>query len=178
MHGASLQSSVWSQASRLVAGCSGGTADTDGTLLCSNSTARRANAGGQLRSRAAHRVVYHVCEGSKANPRPAGCPILDLAAALAYLDHAAAPGACGCPRRVLSPGMVSLGFESSRGDRSTLDGSDGMAQSVKKLLKQALVQLPDDATVEEAMERLLFLSKIEVGIAEADAGKTLSHEEV
>jgi predicted transcriptional regulator len=74
--------------------------------------------------------------------------------------------------------MVSLGFESSRGDRSTLDGSDGMAQSVKKLLKQALDQLPDDATVEEAMERLLFLSKIEVGIAEADAGKTLSHEEV
>jgi predicted transcriptional regulator len=53
-----------------------------------------------------------------------------------------------------------------------------MAQSVKKLLQQALDQLPDDATVEEAMERLLFLSKIEVGIAEADAGKTLSHEEV
>jgi len=33
-------------------------------------------------------------------------------------------------------------------------------------------------TVEQAMERLLFLAKIEQGIAEADAGKTLSHEEV
>src|SRR5687768_17155292 len=53
-----------------------------------------------------------------------------------------------------------------------------MAQSAKKLLKEALEKLPDDATVEEAMERLLFLAKIEQGIAEADSGKTLSHEEV
>ena len=53
-----------------------------------------------------------------------------------------------------------------------------MAQSAKKLLKDALDQLPDDATVEEAMERLLFLAKIEQGIVEADAGKTLNHEEV
>lgn len=37
---------------------------------------------------------------------------------------------------------------------------------------------PDDATVEEAMERPLFLSKIERGIADADAGKTLSSDEV
>ncbi len=53
-----------------------------------------------------------------------------------------------------------------------------MPQSAKKLLKEAVDNLPPDATVEEAMERLLFLSKIEQGIAEADAGKTLSHEEV
>lgn len=53
-----------------------------------------------------------------------------------------------------------------------------MAQSAKNLLKQAVDNLPADATVEEAMERLLFLAKIEQGIAEADAGKTLSHEEV
>jgi predicted transcriptional regulator len=32
--------------------------------------------------------------------------------------------------------------------------------------------------VEEAMERLLFLAKIEQGIAQADAGKTVAHEEV
>jgi hypothetical protein len=30
--------------------------------------------------------------------------------------------------------------------------------------------------VEEAMERLLFLSKIEQGLLEANTGKTLSHE--
>jgi predicted transcriptional regulator len=53
-----------------------------------------------------------------------------------------------------------------------------MPQSAKKLLKEAVEKLPEDATVEEAMERLLFLAKIEQGIAEADAGKTLSHEEV
>lgn len=53
-----------------------------------------------------------------------------------------------------------------------------MPRSAKKLLKEAVEQLPPDATVEEAMERLLFLAKIEQGIAEADAGKTVSHEEV
>ena len=53
-----------------------------------------------------------------------------------------------------------------------------MSGSGKKLKKQALESLPDDATVEEAMERLLFFSKIEHGLAEADAGKTLSSEKV
>jgi predicted transcriptional regulator len=53
-----------------------------------------------------------------------------------------------------------------------------MAQSAKKLLQEALDTLPEDATVEEAMERLLFLAKIEQGIAQADSGGTVSHEEV
>ena len=53
-----------------------------------------------------------------------------------------------------------------------------MPQSAKKLLKEAVDQLPANATVEEAMERLLFLAQIEQGLAEADAGKTVSHEEV
>jgi predicted transcriptional regulator len=53
-----------------------------------------------------------------------------------------------------------------------------MPESAKKLLKQAVENLPPDATVEEAMERLLFLAKIEQGIAQADTGKTVSHEDV
>jgi hypothetical protein len=53
-----------------------------------------------------------------------------------------------------------------------------MPQSAKKLLQEALDTLPDDATVEEAIERLLFLAKIEQGLAEVDAGRTMSHEEV
>lgn len=53
-----------------------------------------------------------------------------------------------------------------------------MAQSTKELLKQAVDDLPADATVEEAMERLLFLAKIQQGIAETDAGRTISHDEV
>jgi predicted transcriptional regulator len=54
-----------------------------------------------------------------------------------------------------------------------------MAQaSAKDLLKEAVDHLPADASVEDAMERLYFLSKIERGLADANAGNTLSHEEV
>lgn len=53
-----------------------------------------------------------------------------------------------------------------------------MPQSAKDLLKQTAENLPPNATVEEAMERLLFLARIEQGIAQADAGKTVAHEEV
>jgi predicted transcriptional regulator len=49
---------------------------------------------------------------------------------------------------------------------------------VKERILEALQQLPPNATFEDAMERLVFLSKIDRGIAEADQGKTLSHDEV
>lgn len=52
-----------------------------------------------------------------------------------------------------------------------------MAQSAKKLLRETLDKLPDDATLEEVIERLLFLAEIEQGIADADAGRMISHEE-
>ena len=42
---------------------------------------------------------------------------------------------------------------------------------------KAIQELPDDATVADAMERLYLLEKIERGIAQADAGQTVSHEE-
>jgi len=50
--------------------------------------------------------------------------------------------------------------------------------SVKQLLREAVEKLPADASVEDAMERLYFLAKIERGLAQADAGQTLSHDEV
>ena len=53
-----------------------------------------------------------------------------------------------------------------------------MGQTAKDLLREAAEKLPADASVEDAMERLYFLSKIERGVREADAGKTVSHEEV
>lgn len=53
-----------------------------------------------------------------------------------------------------------------------------MAESAKEIVKQALDRMPDDATVEEALERILFISQIENGVAEADSGKMLSSEEV
>lgn len=50
--------------------------------------------------------------------------------------------------------------------------------SGKELLRQAVVQLLENASVEDAMERLVFLAKIERGLADAEAGRTLSHEAV
>ena len=49
---------------------------------------------------------------------------------------------------------------------------------VKERVLEAVRDLPDDATVEDAMERLYFLAKVEEGERQADAGDTLSHEEV
>ena len=42
---------------------------------------------------------------------------------------------------------------------------------------RAMQDLPDDASVEDIMERLLLLAKIERGIAQADAGQCISHEQ-
>ena len=48
----------------------------------------------------------------------------------------------------------------------------------KEKLVRAIEELPDDATIEDAMERLLFLAKIERGIQQADAGETIPHAQV
>jgi hypothetical protein len=37
------------------------------------------------------------------------------------------------------------------------------------------IKLPPDSTVEDPIERLYFLAKVERGAAQADAGETLSH---
>ena len=42
---------------------------------------------------------------------------------------------------------------------------------------QVVQDLPDDASVEDAMERLLLLAKIERSIQQADAGQTIPHAE-
>lgn len=46
------------------------------------------------------------------------------------------------------------------------------------MVMEAVRSLPDDAPIEEAMERLLVLAKIEKGIKQADARETASHDEV
>jgi predicted transcriptional regulator len=50
--------------------------------------------------------------------------------------------------------------------------------STKERVLEAVRQLPDDATVEDAMERLYFLAKVERGLRDAEEGRTISHEEV
>jgi len=48
---------------------------------------------------------------------------------------------------------------------------------VKERVLEAVRALPEDATVEDAMERLYFLAKVEEGLQQADAGQTVDHEE-
>ncbi len=48
----------------------------------------------------------------------------------------------------------------------------------KDRILQAVTELPDDASVEDAMERLLVLAKVERGIAQADRCETISHEDI
>jgi len=49
---------------------------------------------------------------------------------------------------------------------------------VKTEIVRAIQELPDDATVEDAMERLYFLAKIERGLEQSDTGETISHDEI
>jgi predicted transcriptional regulator len=50
--------------------------------------------------------------------------------------------------------------------------------TTKEKIIQAVEELPANATIEDAMERLLFLAKVEKGMKQADAGETISHMEV
>ena len=50
--------------------------------------------------------------------------------------------------------------------------------TAKQLARQAVEQLPDDATIEDVMERLYFLTKVKRGRADARTGRVMSHEEV
>ena len=50
--------------------------------------------------------------------------------------------------------------------------------TITEKVLQAVHNLPDDAPIEEAMERLLFMAKIERGLEQADSGQTISHDEV
>jgi predicted transcriptional regulator len=49
--------------------------------------------------------------------------------------------------------------------------------SLKAKMANIIRDLPADASVEDAMERLLLLYKIEKGIEQAAQGKTVSHAE-
>ena len=50
--------------------------------------------------------------------------------------------------------------------------------TTKQKVIRAVQSLPDDASFEDAMERLFFLAKIEKGLRQADAGQTIHHEKV
>ena len=51
-------------------------------------------------------------------------------------------------------------------------------RSAREQILEALQDLPADATFDDAIERLVFLAKIDAGLAELDAGKGIPHQEV
>ena len=53
-----------------------------------------------------------------------------------------------------------------------------MESSLKQDIVRAVADLPEDATVEDAIERLYFLAKIERGLEQSEAGETVSHADV
>jgi predicted transcriptional regulator len=53
-----------------------------------------------------------------------------------------------------------------------------MTAPAKQLLREAVEQVPEDATIEDVMERLYFLAKVTRGLEAADRGDVVSHEEV
>ena len=54
-----------------------------------------------------------------------------------------------------------------------------MAQATaKERILEALRELPADATIDDAIERLVFLARIEEGLAQLDSGEGSPHEEV
>ncbi len=49
--------------------------------------------------------------------------------------------------------------------------------TAKQRVMEAMEKLPADASLEDAIERLVLLAKIEHGLAELDAGQGVSHAE-
>ena len=43
---------------------------------------------------------------------------------------------------------------------------------------EAIRELPPDASIDDAIERLVFLAKIEEGLAQLDRGDRIPHDEV
>ena len=50
--------------------------------------------------------------------------------------------------------------------------------AVKEIVEEILEQLPDEATLEEVQYRLYVRQKIEQGLADVEAGRVISHDEV
>jgi hypothetical protein len=55
----------------------------------------------------------------------------------------------------------------------------GMPEITKKQrILDALKDLPEETTYEDAIERLLFVAKVEEGLRESRAGHLIAHEEI
>lgn len=52
------------------------------------------------------------------------------------------------------------------------------SETVKQRAIDALQTLPEDATIDDAIERLCLIAKIEEGLRQSDSGRLTDHEEV
>ncbi len=48
----------------------------------------------------------------------------------------------------------------------------------KQRILEALQDLPADATIDDAIERLVFLARVQEGLGQLDSGQSVTHEEV
>ena len=53
-----------------------------------------------------------------------------------------------------------------------------MSLSAKQQVIQILEELPEDSSFDELLRELAFARMIERGLADADSGRTISHEEM
>jgi predicted transcriptional regulator len=53
-----------------------------------------------------------------------------------------------------------------------------MTTNVKQQAIELIERLPQDASIEEVMEELYFLTKVRRGLSQIEAGQVVSHEEV
>jgi hypothetical protein len=51
-------------------------------------------------------------------------------------------------------------------------------QPVKATVRALLEKLPDDCSLEDVLYHLYVIQKVEAGLADAEAGKLIPHEEV
>ena len=90
------------------------------------------------------------------------------------------------PERQIDASISRDGCRMANGGASGIfrkqDNSPGDTEMTHANAKQraldAVAALPEDATFEDAMERLYFLAKVEKGLAQADAGELIPHDEV
>ena len=78
-----------------------------------------------------------------------------------------------CPRRNARP----LEFCRALVDAASRFRYNG-GMTTKEKAVQAVQGLPDDASIEDAMEPLYLLAKVERDIQQADAGELVPHEKV
>ncbi len=51
------------------------------------------------------------------------------------------------------------------------------SETIRDCILESLQNLPSDATYDDAIERLVFLAKVDAGLAELDGGEGIPHDE-